>query len=162
VIDTIWFSEGFAQYAAIVALSEGRADASAYREASVRNRFARRLEQAPDFIRRMSAVELSRAASTRYASDFRTGSGSFARGGMMAAEMDDLIRARTGGRKSLRDALRGLLAWSASQRRAFRLDELAALLEQGAGVDVGAVIEKWLAPPLRGAPERTSPGGRSE
>ena len=109
----------------------------------------------------MSAVELSRAASTRYASDFRTGSSSFARGGMMAAEMDDLIRARTGGRKSLRDALRGLLAWSASQRRAFRLDELPALLEQGAGVDVGAVVEKWLAPPLRHSPERTSPDGRS-
>jgi len=59
-------------------------------------------------------------------------------------------------------ALRGLLAWSASRRRAFRLEELPALLEQGTGVDVGAVVEKWLAPPLRRPPERTSPDGRKE
>lgn len=154
VLDTIWFSEGFAQYAAIAALSEGRADAAAYREARLRTRFRETLDGAPDFLRQMSAVELSRVASTRYATDFRTGANTFARGGLMAAEMDDLIRARSGGKKSLREALRGLMAWSLSARRAFRLEELPALLRRGTGVEVRAVLEKWLAAPLRRGPSR--------
>jgi predicted metalloprotease with PDZ domain len=147
VIDTIWFSEGFAQYAAIAALARRREDGAAYREKKLQDRFRSRLEEAPDFIRRMSAVELSRVASTRYGSDFRTGSNSFARGGLMAAEMDDAIRARTGGSKSLSDALAGLLDWSRRERQAFRLEELPGLLQQGAGVDVRAIYDKWLAAP---------------
>ncbi len=148
VIDTIWFSEGFAQYAAIVALSQGRSDPAAYRAAMLQYRFRRPLQEAPEFIRRMSTAELSRVASTRYASDFRTGSNTFARGGLMAAEMDDRIRQETGGAKSLRDALRVLLAWSGRERRAFRLEELPELLQQGTGVDVRAVFDKWMAAPL--------------
>jgi predicted metalloprotease with PDZ domain len=148
VIDTIWFSEGFAQYAAIVALAATQSGgAQAYREKKLQGRFRSRLAEAPDFLRRMSAVELSRVASTRYSEDFRTGAGSFARGGLMAAEMDDAIGAKTGGRKSLRDALRALVAWSERERRAFRLEELPGLLRQGTGVDVRETYERWLAAP---------------
>ncbi len=154
VIDTIWFSEGFAQYAAIAALAAPQPGGAAYREKKLQDRFRSRLEEAPDFLRSMSAVELSRVASTRYSEDFRTGAGSFARGGLMAAEMDDAIRAQTGGRKSLRDALRALVAWSQTERRAFRLEELPELLRQGTGVDVRAAFEEWLAAPgpAAGAP----------
>jgi len=151
VLDTIWFSEGFAQYAAIVALAQGRSDAAAYRSDLLQRRFQSVLDEAPDVIRRMSTVELSRVASTRYASDFRTGANSFARGGLMAAEMDDLIAAKTGGRKSLRDALRGLVAWSGRERRGFRVEELPGLLAQDTGVDVRAVFDRWLAPPAGSA-----------
>jgi predicted metalloprotease with PDZ domain len=65
---------------------------------------------------------------------------------MMAAEMDGLIRSKTGGRRRLRDALRHLMAWSGKERRGFRVDELPAILEAGTGVDVRAIFEKWLAP----------------
>jgi predicted metalloprotease with PDZ domain len=146
VLDTIWFSEGFAQYAAISALAARRDDGAAYRERLLDVRFRQSLKDAPPFLRRMSTVQLSRLASTRYAEDFRTGRGSFSRGGLMAAEMDDLIRERTGGAKSLRDALRHLVAWSRENRRPFRLEDLPDLLRAGAGVDVRAVTEKWLAP----------------
>lgn len=146
VIDTIWLSEGFAQYAAIAALAERRPDGASWREKRLEARFRRTLAEAPDSIRRMSAVALSRVASTRYATDFRTGASSFARGGLMAAEMDDLIRSRTEGRKSFRDALRHLIAWSQESRRAFAVEELPDLLAAGTGVDVGAVLRRWLAP----------------
>jgi predicted metalloprotease with PDZ domain len=147
VLDTIWFSEGFAQYAAIAALADRRPDGPAYREAKLDSRFRGTLAEAPGFLRRMPTVALSRIASTRYSSDFRTGSNSFARGGLMAAEMDDRIRERTNGRQSLRDALRGLVAWSRRERRAFRVEELPGLLQAGTGVDVRAIFEKWMTAP---------------
>ena len=113
MIDTIWFSEGFAQYAAIMALAAGRADAVGLprdEACEIASRGASRKRPNSYGGCRPSS---SPAASTRYASDFRTGSSSFARGGMMAAEMDDLIRARTGGREE--PARRA--AWSARVER---------------------------------------------
>jgi predicted metalloprotease with PDZ domain len=146
VIDTIWLSEGFAQYAAADAVADKRPDGEAYRKALLDFRFRQTLAEAPGFLRRMSTIELSRIASTQYTRDFRTGSNSFARGGLMAAEMDEAIRKRTGGRRRFRDALRHLVAWSAKERRAFRIDELPRILRAGAGVDVRAILEKWLRP----------------
>jgi predicted metalloprotease with PDZ domain len=146
VIDTIWFSEGFAQYAAADALADRRPDGEAYRRGVVDRRFRSTLAEAPLSLRRLPTVALSRIASTQYALDFRTGQNSFARGGMMAAEMDGLIRSKTGGQRRLRDALRHLMAWSGKERRGFRVDELPAILEAGTGVDVRAIFEKWLAP----------------
>jgi predicted metalloprotease with PDZ domain len=145
VLDTIWFGEGFAQYAAMVALAEGRPDAAAFRERFLDARFRQTLKETPAFLRRMSTVEISRLASTRYSEDFRTGRNSFSRGGLMAAEMDDLIRQKTGGSKSLRDALRHLMDWSEKSRRGFRVDELPELIRAGTGVDVRRVMDKWLA-----------------
>ena len=64
----------------------------------------------------------------------------------MAAAIDDRIQRDTAGAKSLRDALRFLVAWTVKQQRAFTLDELPALLREATGVDVGAVVEEWLRP----------------
>jgi predicted metalloprotease with PDZ domain len=116
------------------------------RKAVVDLRFRQTLAEAPGFLRLMSTVELSLIASTQYTRDFRTGSNSFARGGLMAAEMDEAIRSRTGGRRRFRDALRHLVAWSAKERRAFRIDELPRILRAGTGVDIRAILEKWLRP----------------
>jgi predicted metalloprotease with PDZ domain len=165
VLDTIWFSEGFVQYAALSALAERRGDGAEYRKLMIGSRFRRTLEEAPAFIRRMPTVQLSRVASTRYSEDFRTGRNSFSRGGMMAAEMDDLIRAETGGAKSLRDALRHLYAWCGDQDRGFSLEELPEILSEGAGVDVRSIYEKWLAAPLpdgKGTGEGTAPAPEPE
>ncbi len=148
VLDTIWFSEGFAQYAALSALAERRGDGAAYRRLMLGSRFRRTLEEAPHFIRRMPTVQLSRVASTHYSEDFRTGRNSFSRGAMMAAEMDDAIRAGTGGSKSLRDALRHLYAWCGEQGRGFSIEELPEILSAGAGVDLRSIYETWLAAPL--------------
>jgi len=146
VIDSIWFAEGFGQYAAIAALAAGMPDPSAYRQRMLARRFRSNVAGAPDFLRQLPLVALSRVASTRYAEDFRTGRLVFSRGGLMAAAIDDRIQAASGGTRSLRDALRFLVAWSARERRGFRVDELAGLIQEGAGVDVRAVIDEWLRP----------------
>jgi predicted metalloprotease with PDZ domain len=147
VIDTIWFNEGFGRYAALAALAEGMAaqDAKNYREAYLKSRMEI-LEDAPLFIRRMSLEVLSHEASFLYSEDFRTGANIAARGLMMAAEMDERIREKTRGQKSLRDAFRWLLAWSAEHRTAFITDHFPAYIESATGVAVTDIFERWQQP----------------
>jgi predicted metalloprotease with PDZ domain len=47
---------------------------------------------------------------------------------------------RTGGTKSLRDALRFLVAWTADHHRAFQEDELTRLIREATGVDVSDIF----------------------
>lgn len=146
VLDSIWFAEGFGQYAAIAALSATEAERQGYLD----GRFRRTLAAMPDFLREMPLVELSRIGSTRYSEDFRVGRTLFARGGLLAAAIDDRIRERTGGRKSLRDALRALVAWTARERRAWTIEELPARFRESTGVDTSDLF----ATALRSAASR--------
>jgi len=146
VLDSIWFAEGFGQYAAIMALAPGAPDPAAFREGMLTRRFRPNLATAPPFLKRLSLVDLSRIASTRYAEDFRTGRLVFSRGGLMAAAIDDRIRVESKGSKSLRDAFQFLVDWTARERRAFANDELASLIQQATGVDIAGVIAEWLRP----------------
>lgn len=142
VLDTIWLSEGWAQYAAMAALAESLP--AGQRDAFVQERLERfrgGLRDAPPFLKRMTLAELSRVASTRYASDFRTGRTTFSRGGMMAYEMDEWIRKRSGGKKSFRDGLRSLMG-----KRGYDVEELPGLFLEATGVDVRAVMDRWLGP----------------
>ena len=148
LIDTIWFSEGFGQYAAADALSDvvpPSADGKPYREALVERRFRSSLREVPAFLKEMPLVDLSRVASLLYSADFRTGRTVFSRGGLMASEMDDAIRASSSGTKRLRDGLRSLVAWSAREKRPFRIDELPDILKAQTGVDTRAIMERWHA-----------------
>ena len=146
MIDSIWFAEGFGQYAAIEAVAAGTPDPAAFRADMLRRRFRANVDSAPAFLRRLPLVELSRVASTRYAEDFRTGRLVFSRGGLMAAAIDDRIREASGGTRSLRDALRFLVTWSARERRGFAIDELPGLIREATGIDVRAVVDAWLKP----------------
>jgi predicted metalloprotease with PDZ domain len=148
VLDTIWFSEGFAQYAALEAIAAGmpQPQAGDYRERMLEARFRANLAEAPAFIKKMGLVELSRVASTRYSEDFRTGRNVFSRGGLMAAEIDEHIRKASGGEKSLKDALRHLVDWSLRTRRPFEIAELPVLFSMATGVDTRAIMERWLKP----------------
>ena len=67
----------------------------------------------------------------------------------MAAEMDDRIRAKTNGEKSLRDALRALLAWSEKNHRAFQLEEMMQVFTQATRVDVRDILKRWQEPPTK-------------
>jgi predicted metalloprotease with PDZ domain len=148
VIDTIWFNEGFARYAAIEALAMGMPPQEA---ANFRARQLARLRQivetAPPFLRKMPLDILSREASFLYASDFRTGMNVFARGALMAAAMDDRIRAQTANQKSLRDALQALLAWSAQNHRAFQVEEMLNIFQTATSVDLQDILDHWMHPP---------------
>jgi predicted metalloprotease with PDZ domain len=141
-IDTIWFSEGFAQYAAVAALAKDEDE----RQQMLDRRFRSVLREAAPELRHMPLRELSLVASTQYARDFRIGQLTFSRGGLMAAEMDDRIRAETHGEKSLRDALRGLVAWSAQNHRAFTIEELPVRFREATGVDTREILDRWLGP----------------
>ncbi|MEO8358962.1 MAG: hypothetical protein ABI672_02935 [Vicinamibacteria bacterium] len=149
LIDSIWFAEGFGQFAAADALSDlvpPSADGQSYRDRLVEFRFRDALKTMPTFLKEMPLIELSRVASTVYSEDFRTGRTVFARGGLMAYEMDQKIRAETRGSKGLRDGLRALMAWSAREKRGFRIDELPAIFKAGTGVDTRDILDRWLAP----------------
>ena len=146
VLDSIWFAEGFGQYAAIQAVAAGTTDPAAFRAEMLERRFRSNITSAPDFLKRLSLVELSRVASTRYAEDFRTGRLVFSRGGLMAAAIDDRIQRETKGAQSLRDTLRWLVDWTARERRAFTVEELPGLLQTATGVDVSATVAEWLRP----------------
>jgi predicted metalloprotease with PDZ domain len=146
VLDTIWFAEGFGQYAAIQAVAAGTPGPAAFRADMLQRRFQTNVGSAPAFLKALPLVELSRVASTRYAEDFRTGRLVFSRGGLMAAAIDERLQRETRGARSLRDALRFLLAWTARERRGFTVDELPGLIREATGVDVTATMQEWLRP----------------
>lgn len=145
VIDTIWFSEGFARYAAIEALADAlpAREGALYRAAAL-DTLRATVAGMPRFIREMPLVPLSRVASTRYSEDFRTGRTLFSRGALLAAELDDRIRKETGSRKRLRDFFRHLVVWSAREKRGFRVDELPGLLREATRVEARDVWERAL------------------
>jgi predicted metalloprotease with PDZ domain len=147
ISDTVWFNEGFGRYAALEALVDGMAEADGRAARSRQLTFLHSiLDSAPPFIRDMPLVTLSREASVLYTVDFRTGMNTFARGALMAAEMDDRIRSETKGKKSLREGLRALLAWSNQNQKPFQIQEISALILSGTGVNVSDIQEHWMAP----------------
>jgi predicted metalloprotease with PDZ domain len=150
VIETIWFNEGFGRYAGMQALAAGlpEEERKARRE-RVMTRTRDFLDSAPPFIKRMPMTLLSQEASFLYAKDFRTGMNIFGRGFLMAAEMDDRIQAQTGGKKSLRDAFRALLAWSAINQRALQVEELTQIISESTGVDVRDIVAHRMKAPLQ-------------
>jgi len=144
VLDSIWFSEGWGQYAAAAALAEEGGRGDAYRAELVRRRFRESLEEAPRFLNEMPLIQVSRIASTRYSSDFRTGRNVFSRGGLMAYEIDEAIRAGTKGQKNLRDLLRRLM--EEGRGKPLDLDRLPELCRAVTGVDVDPIYRRWLGP----------------
>lgn len=145
VIDTIWFNEGFGRYAAIQALVAGMSDAEGkkFRDKQLADLHTV-LEEAPQFIKQMPLLVLSREASFMYTRDFRIGQNIFARGALMAAEIDDRIQSSTKGQKGLRDVFRYLVDRNLRSPHAFRVDELAGMCRDATGVDVHDIFDRWM------------------
>lgn len=150
--DSIWFSEGFGQYASMDALADALPEAqrAAYVESVLEFRFRAALREMPKFLLEMPLVELSHRGSYVYSEDFRVGRTLFSRGALMAAEMDARMRDRTRGAKRMRDALRHLMAWSAQNKRAFHIAELPRIFAEATGVETRDILEKWLGPVREG------------
>jgi len=147
VIDTIWFNEGFGRYAGIAAVANGMPpdEAAKLREGEL-SWMHQILDEAPPFIKKMPLDTLSREASFLYAVDFRLGKNIFSRGALMAAEMDERIRARTNGEKKLADALRALLLWCDKNHRPFQVEEMIRIFADATGVDVRDILKRWQEP----------------
>jgi predicted metalloprotease with PDZ domain len=144
VLDSIWFSEGWGQYAGAAALAEEGGLGDAYREELVDRRFRASLAAAPSFLADLDLVDVSRIASTRYSEDFRTGRNVFSRGGLMAYDIDEAIRKGTDGKKSLRDLLQRLM--EEGRDRPLDLDRLPDLCLEATGVDIDDIYRRWLGP----------------
>ena len=142
VLDSIWFSEGWGQYAAAMALAKEGGLGDAFRHRLVETRFRRPLASMPEFLNRMDLVEVSRIASTRYGEDFRTGRSVFARGGLMAYEIDEAIRAATDGAKDLRVVLRRMMREGVNGP--LELARIPQWCEEETGVDVADLHRRWM------------------
>ncbi len=146
VIDTIWFSEGFGRYATIEALANAMAgdEGRAFRDRQVAG-LRNTLMDAPPFIQQMSLLLLSREASFMYERDFRIGQNIFARGAVMAAEIDDRIQQQSHGKKSLRDGLRLLLQRCQTSGQPFKIEDLPGIFAEAGGVDVHDIFDRWMS-----------------
>ncbi|CAF1029499.1 unnamed protein product [Rotaria sordida] len=148
VIDTIWFNEGFGQYIAMDAMANALPlnESYEYRQYFIENRFKYYFNLAPLFIKQMPLPYLSMIASSLYSSDFRTGSNLYARGALMAKDMDELIQSKTLKQKSLRDGIIYMVKWSESNSYIipFTMEQFPEFFMNATNVDVSLVLEKWL------------------
>lgn len=146
VLDSIWFSEGFGQWAAMDALARVREDGAEWRQRLLDRRFRRTLQLAPRYLRKLPLVEVSRLASTQYSSNFATGLSVFSRGALMAEEIDQAVRTGTHGKKSLREGLVELMRLATSKKEPITVTDLVEAVRRATGVDVTRQVEAGLAP----------------
>jgi len=150
IIDSIWFGEGFAQYVAVIMTAQSNYvnNSKDYFNCMMQKRFLDTLNSAPNFIRQMDLVYLSRISSTEYSVDFRTGGNVFSRGAMMAYEMDELINKVTQGTKTLQDAIQAIVLWTKTNQIPWKIDQIPEIFGNATGVDITSVLDKWLQPQI--------------
>lgn len=137
IIETIWLNEGFIWYVSYYHILENKA---------ILQFFKKTINQAPKYIQDKSLKELSVLGSTQYSLDFRIGKNLFSRGALLAHDLDLLIQKKTNGQKSFKDAILGLLKWTEANKRAFKYDEIEAIMSEYTGVDLSSVWHKWQKP----------------
>lgn len=138
LVDTIWLNEGFTWYVAYYNVLDNEEILEFWRDT---------LGSAPSYIRQLSLRDLSRLGSTQYAMDFRIGRNLFSRGALLAHDLDREIQSRSGGERSFRDVMLGLLAWTREHQRPFTYEEIEPIMSASAGIDLSATWNRWQAPP---------------
>jgi predicted metalloprotease with PDZ domain len=149
-IEMIWFSEGWAQFAAADMMALGAADPDAVRRRFAARRFDEAAVDSQPPIAGLSTAAMSAIAAHQYSEDFRMAQAVFARGGLMAEAIDRRIRERSGGDRSFRDLGRALMRWCATAGVPVSVDSLVAVARRETGTEVRDLIDRWLA--SRGAP----------
>ncbi len=156
-IDGIWFSEGWAQYLAADIFAGDGPDAARRRGERVTLRFAAPAADSLPPLAGMSTEALSRIASHQYSDDFRISAAVFSRGALMAQAIDERIRQQTGGRQTIRDVARALLAWCASSSSPVTADVIVDVVQRSTGVPSRDIVAEWLRPRGALAPDRARP-----
>lgn len=136
VINNIWFNEGFMWFVLYEALKSDRWEKIFYTNTY----------KADSLIKKMSLQELSQEASFMYSADFRLGRAVFSRGAGMAIEMNNYIKEKTGGKKSMKDVLRFLYYWTKENKRPFTMEEFPLLINKACGVSLTTIYNKWQLP----------------
>jgi predicted metalloprotease with PDZ domain len=136
IINNIWFNEGFMWYIVYDTL----------KQESWKTIFNTSVYNTSPLIKKMSLQQLSQTASTMYAVDFRIGRSIYSRGALMAMEINEYLKSKTGGRKSMKDIYRYLWQWANENKRAFTMEEFPKLISQACNIDLTAIYQKWQGP----------------
>jgi len=136
IINNIWFNEGFMWFLPYDTLKMER----------MKNFFYEDVYKTSAIIKKMPLQQLSQIASTMYGIDFRLGEAVFSRGALMAIEMNNYIKEKTHGRKSMKDVMRYLYNWPKENHRAFTMEEFPLLINKASGVDLSKIYNRWQLP----------------
>ncbi len=136
IINNIWFNEGFMWFLPYDTL----------KLKGMKKRFYKNVYETSSIIKKMSLQQLSQIASTMYGIDFRLGQAVYSRGAMMAIEMNDYIKEKTGGKKSMKDVFRYLYQWAKENKRPFTMEEFPSLVNKATGIDIVDIYKKWEMP----------------
>jgi len=136
IMNNIWFNEGFMWFLAYDTL----------KLESMKKNFYTSVYNNSEIIKKMNLQQLSQTASTLYGTDFRIGRGVYSRGALMAIEMNNYLKERSGGKKSIKDVLRYLYNWSKQNKRPFTMEEFPILINEACGIDLSGIYKKWQLP----------------
>lgn len=136
IINNIWLNEGFMWFLAYDTLKNER----------LKTNFYNSTYKTSSIIKRLSLQQLSQTASTMYSSDFRIGRAIYSRGALMAIEMNDYLKGKSGGTKSMKDVFRYLYNWSKENKRPFTMEEFPSLINKACNIDLSAIYQKWQLP----------------
>ena len=136
IINNIWFNEGFMWFLAYDALKVDM----------MYDVFTTHTYHTAAHIQKMNLQYLSQIGSTMYGTDFRIGRAIYARGALMAIDMNKYLLEKSGGKKSMKDVLRYLYNWSKQQNRPFSLEEFPQLINQACDIDLSKIYKKWQLP----------------
>jgi predicted metalloprotease with PDZ domain len=136
IINNIWFNEGFMWFLPYDTLKLER----------MKTNFYNSTYNTSPIIKKMDLQQLSQTASTMYGTDFRIGRAAYSRGAMMAIEMDNYLKEKTGGKKTMKDVLRYLYNWSKINKRPFTMEELPLLINKACSINMTKIYKKWQLP----------------
>ncbi|MBN8718366.1 MAG: hypothetical protein J0H85_02915 [Sediminibacterium magnilacihabitans] len=136
IINNIWFNEGFMWFLPYDELKLPR----------MKTNFDNSVYNTSPEIKKLSLQQLSQAASTMYSADFRLGRGVYSRGALMAIEMNNYLKEKTGGKKSMKDVFRYLYQWSKKNNRPFTMEEFPLLINKACNIDLSKIYKKWQLP----------------
>ena len=136
IINNIWFNEGFMWFLAYDTL----------KLENMKTNFYTSVYNTSGIIKKMSLQQLSQIASTMYGTDFRIGRGVYSRGALMAIEMNNYIKEKSNGTRSMKDVFRYLYNWAKENRRPFTMEEFPVLITKASGFDVSMIYQKWQLP----------------
>lgn len=136
IINNIWFNEGFMWFLPYDELKLPR----------MKTNFDNSVYNTSPEIKKLSLQQLSQAASTMYSADFRLGRSVYSRGALMAIEMNNYLKEKTGGKKSMKDVFRYLYQWSKKNNRPFTMEEFPSLINKACNIDLSKIYKKWQLP----------------
>ena len=94
----------------------------------------------------MPLEQLSQIASTMYGTDFRLGRAIYSRGALMAIDMNNYLKEKSGGQKTMKDVFRYLYQWTKKNQRAFTMEEFPLLINEACHIDLSGIYNKWKMP----------------